>query len=246
MRKLIAVLLTLCLLSGACALADHGEADITYFDDISAHLTIQEIKFSEAGSQLTVTVSGFAKIFEYSGGFPSATAAVMYAVTDGEEIVNNALYVPEEGTAKFIFNDVTKMPDELQLLPTRGSGRVTMWQAGDPVPGAAVIPEELAGTWSGTGTPKGGGPAIDLTATINADGTGEYTFVQSGYTESYPISVASADNSFTVDVPADNYLSISKVEGTYTLEDGTLLLDITTTFTTGSTYSYTAACTKEE
>lgn len=110
----------------------------------------------------------------------------------------------------------------------------------------AAVPEELTGSWHGTGTPKGGGPSIDLSAAINADGTGDYTFIQSGYTESYPFTISSEDNTFSVNIPSNNMLGISKCEGTYTYADGVLHLDITTTFANGRTYSYTAECTKAE
>ena len=126
--------------------------------------------------------------------------------------------------------------EELSFVPGGGTGSTSGAEA--------VIPDDLAGTWHGTGTPKGGGPSIDLSATINADGTGDYTFIQSDYTESYPFTISASDNTFSVDIPQDNLLNISKCEGTYTFEDGVLHLDITTTFASGSSYSYTAECTK--
>ena len=109
---------------------------------------------------------------------------------------------------------------------------------------AAPIPDKLVGQWRGTGTPKNGGPAIDLSARIDADGRGEYTFVQDDYTESYPFTIASGDSAFSVDIPADNYLGIARCEGTWALEGGVLKLDITTTFANGGSYSYTAECEK--
>lgn len=110
----------------------------------------------------------------------------------------------------------------------------------------AAIPAELAGNWTGTGTPKNGGSPIALTAQIREDGTGEYTFEQAGYSEGYPFTLISEGNTFTVDIPAENVLGIAGIEGTWALEDGMLRLDITTTFQSGRTYSYTAECTKSE
>lgn len=112
--------------------------------------------------------------------------------------------------------------------------------------GAASVPEELVGIWHGTGTPKNGGPSIELTARIDADGSGEYIFIQDDYTESYPFTISSDDSAFTVDIPADNVLGIARCEGTWALEDGVLRLDITTTFASGGSYSYTAQCEKNE
>ena len=106
------------------------------------------------------------------------------------------------------------------------------------------VPDGLAGTWKGIGTPKNGGTPIDLTVRIEADGSGEYTFVQGDYTESYPFTVSREDNSFSVDIPATAMLG--RVEGTYEFKDGVLTLDITTTFAGGRTYSYTAECAKQE
>ena len=108
------------------------------------------------------------------------------------------------------------------------------------VPAVAEIPRELAGKWQGTGTPKNGGPSIDLTAEINADGSGQYTFEQAGYRESYPFTVSSSDSTFSVDIPATS--GLGSVAGTWALEDGVLVLDITTTFPNGRTYSYIARC----
>ena len=127
----------------------------------------------------------------------------------------------------------------LLLLPF---GACAFAEDGESVP---AVPPELVGKWKGTGTPVGGGPSIDLTAFINADGSGAYTFNQSGYEESYPIRISSNSSSFSVDVPEVNQLGISKCEGTYRLENGVLYLEITTTFVNGRTYSYTAECRKD-
>ena len=129
-----------------------------------------------------------------------------------------------------------------------------MWKTGDPegaaseeqAEEAAGIPEGLAGEWHGTGTPKNGGPSIDLTVRIEADGTGDYTFVQAGYTESYPFTILPGENTFSVQIPEDNYLKISECGGSWAIEDGILKLDILTEFAGGGSYSYTAECEKAE
>lgn len=106
--------------------------------------------------------------------------------------------------------------------------------------GQPAIPGNLAGEWHGTGTPKKGGPSIDLTITVNADGSGEYTFIQDGYQESWPFTLTSDGNRFSVDIPATSQLG--SVDGVWALEEGVLKLDITSTFTRGGSYSYTAEC----
>lgn len=108
---------------------------------------------------------------------------------------------------------------------------------------AHAIPEELIGLWQGKGTPKNGGTAIDLTVRIEPDGSGEYTFLQGTYKESYPFTLSREDHTFSVDIPATSQLG--KVEGTYEIKDQVLSLDITTTFPSGRTYSYTALCEKQ-
>jgi len=69
-------------------------------------------------------------------------------------------------------------------------------------------------------------------------------FEQAGYTESHPITLESDGERFTVSIPANNQLGITECGGAYAYTDGVLTLDITTTFSTGRQYKYTAACQK--
>ena len=103
-----------------------------------------------------------------------------------------------------------------------------------------AIPEELVGDWQGVGKPKNGGPSIDLTIHVEEDGTGKYTFDQAGYHESYPFTISWDGKRFSVDVPATSQLG--SVDGTWEVEDDVLKLDITSTFTSGGSYSYNAEC----
>lgn len=107
----------------------------------------------------------------------------------------------------------------------------------------AAIPEEMIGTWKGEGTPKNNGSPIDLTVVINEDGTGEYIFIQAGYTENNPIDIAYEGNSFSVNTD-DSVLD--ECVGTWELADGVLTLDITSTLPSGATYSYIAELTMAE
>lgn len=109
--------------------------------------------------------------------------------------------------------------------------------------GEAAIPEELVGTWQGTGTPKNNGSPIDLTVTIEEDGTGEYIFDQAGYVENNPITISYEGNSFSVNTDES---VLGGCEGTWEYEDGVLTLDITSTLPSGATYSYTAELTMAE
>ena len=105
---------------------------------------------------------------------------------------------------------------------------------------ATLIPDGLVGTWKGVGTTEYGDSDIDLVVTVNPDGTGNYEFDQLGYHETCPFILSHDDNTFSVEVPEGS--PIESVSGTWRLEDGTLILDITSVLPSGSTYSYTAVC----
>lgn len=105
------------------------------------------------------------------------------------------------------------------------------------------IPAELTGEWQGVGTPKGGGSSIDLIITINPDGTGKYTFDQSGYHESNPFSITRDGSRFTVNTDES---MLDGCEGTWSLKDDVLILDITSTLSGGRVFTYTAECRKKE
>ena len=102
------------------------------------------------------------------------------------------------------------------------------------------VPAGLIGTWTGVGTTEYGDSNIDLTMTINPDGTGDYEFDQLGYHETCPFNISWDDNTFSVEVPDGS--PIENVSGTWKLEDGSLILDITSVLPSGNTYSYTAIC----
>jgi len=139
--------------------------------------------------------------------------------------------------------------DALTLVVKNGetSEVITILLAGVPSEVSAVaetIPEELVGVWSGMGTPLGGGSVISLDISVNEDGTGEYTFEQTGYMESYPFTLKSERELFTVNIPTDNRLGVVKCEGTYSYANDVLTLRITTTFSSGRQFEYIANCVK--
>lgn len=260
MKKLIAVWMILAmLLCAVSALADGGEADFQY-SGTTYHVTYGGSEIDEEG-QLNVKLYGFGE------GVPIVNGKIIIiawvnVVIGGKEIESKTVNINTgEQRYTYIF-DTDQMPEEIILYPYEDSKNgILVWKTGDPVPAAApaeessavpaeegspAIPEELVGTWKGTGTPKNGGPSIDLSAEINADGTGSYVFEQAGYRESYPFSISNEENTFTVDIPKNNQLSISECGGTWKLEDGKLILDIKTTFANGGSYSYTAECVKED
>ena len=136
-------------------------------------------------------------------------------------------------------------PEPISASSKTSGPTPAMEPAEEPAPDEStdeVIPGELIGDWQGVGKPKNGGPSIDLTIHIEKDGTGKYTFDQAGYHESYPFTISQDGNRFSVDIPATSQLG--SVDGTWEVKDGTLLLDITSTFTSGGSYSYNAECRK--
>ena len=244
MKKLLAMVLALCLLWAVPAMADHGAADVV-MEGNTYHLTLTSIGIEDG--QLSVVLEGFGSTLRMgsTGPMVAATPEAHY----GDEIVHfTTVQINVGGPFQFTF-ERSDLPDEVWLNPyDPGEEKVLIWQAGDPAGdpagGAegASIPAELVGEWRGVGTPKNGGPSIDLDVAINADGSGEYTFDQGGYHESYPFTLSNDDSSFSVDIPATSQLG--SVTGTWALEGGVLKLDITSTFTGGGSYSYTAECEK--
>lgn len=100
----------------------------------------------------------------------------------------------------------------------------------------SVILAKYVGDW------KGSADGIDLSFTIREDGTGQYTYTRSGYTESYAVTLTASSDSFEVDIPAGNSSYIAACEGTYAFVDGKLMLDVTTTFVAGNKMEYSISC----
>ena len=245
MKKLFVILCTLFLILCAVpAVAEMGTADVI-MEGETYHLTLQSVDIVDG--KLTVAIEGFGNTLRWGANGPMV-AALPEARYGGEAVKVSTVNMNVGAAFTFVF-ERDDLPDEIWMNSyDEGVDPVLIWQSGEAETqkeaASASVPEELVGKWHGTGTPKGGGPAIDLAARIDADGSGEYTFIQDDYTESYPFTISSDDSSFSVDIPADNYLGIARCEGTWALEDGVLKLDITTTFAYGGSYSYTAECEK--
>ena len=267
-RKLLLILSACMLLLAVNVWAEDGTIP---FGDVN--LTVRSVEVLDG--QLTVAVDGFSNIVSIRDGqivIPAWAYAMADDVRYDPVQVNFAANGDEETTSLTFTMPYDGLPDEIYLYPEDDEeNAVLLWNAEEAAEEAVEdateeIPEEmteaameegavgedaenifaeLAGTWHGTGVPTGGGPQIDLTAEVREDGTGEYTFLQAGYEESYPFTLEAEGQTFSVNIPADNVLHITSCEGTYDLnEDGTLLLDIVTTFITGTQFSYNAECEK--
>ena len=221
------------------AAAATGEADVS-MNGNAYHLTLDSLEVVDG--RVKLVIGGLAESLGLGPeGLQLAATPLLYygdetlSPTDRDTLVGNVV------TCYF---DRDTLPDRIMLVPAESDqAPILFWEkaAGD-----APVPAELVGSWQGTGTPGNGGPSIDLSAIIRADGTGEYTFVQSGYTESYPFAIESTDQTFRVDIPADNTLGIDGCSGTWALSEGELELQITTTFASGGDYSYSARLHRAE
>ena len=107
-----------------------------------------------------------------------------------------------------------------------------------PAQGGQEVFAAFIGDWEGSVDD------IWLAFSIYPDGTGTYTFEQSGYSESFDFVLEADTREFFVLVPNLNSLGISSIEGVYTFSEVTqvLTLDVTTTFTTGRVFEYSVPC----
>lgn len=104
----------------------------------------------------------------------------------------------------------------------------------------AALPEEYVGSW------RGEAGDIALAFTVAADGTGEYTFTQGGYSESCPFALNADDNTFTVAVENGSKAGIATAEGTYAYADSILTLSVNATLESGRIFSYIVPCERAE
>lgn len=99
---------------------------------------------------------------------------------------------------------------------------------------AQAVPAEYVGDWAGRVEEL----AIDLSFTINADGSGAFAFEQLGYKDARDFSFKMDDGTFTLSPGADG----STCSGTFALEGEVLTLDLETVFANGRTYGYVVNC----
>ena len=247
MKKLLAILIALSMLLCALpALAELGEADVS-LNGSEYHLTLDSLEVVD--SRLKLVIGGLVQSLSLGpNGMQLAATPVLYYGDETLRPDDRNTMIGNEVAYWFERDD---LPDAIALEPAEGGDLIPLWKGADdasPEPSSesmaagASIPGELVGQWKGVGTPKNGGTPIDLAITVNADGTGEYSFDQGSYHESYPFTISNDDSTFSVDIPATSMLG--SVSGTWALEDGVLKLEITSVFASGGSYSYTAECVK--
>ena len=239
MKKLFAMILILSLLFALPALADLGSADVS-FEGKNYHLTLDSMEI--VNGRLILVIAGMVKSLSLgANGVQFAAMPVPYYGDEALYASDRDIFIGDEFS--FLYDRDT-LPDLIMLVPTeKNQEPILLWEQ-DSGATKTTIPEELVGEWRGKGKPKNGGTSIDLSITVKADGTGEYTFDQGDYHESYPFTITNDDSRFSVDIPATSQLG--SVNGSWSLEEGVLKLDITSTFTRGGSYSYTAECKKAD
>ena len=179
MKKLLAILLTLSLLLCAMpALAELGSADVA-MNGNQYHISLESVEIKDG--KLYVATSGMAQTMVF-GPEGVQLAADIVPVYGEERLYPSDKDILFGADVTYCFDRDT-LPDAILMIPTQDAENpITLWENPDAEPAipdspdeGTTIPDELVGQWQGTGAPKNGGPSIDLTATINADGTGEYT-----------------------------------------------------------------------
>ena len=133
-RFMILVLVLSMLAAGAGALADHGEADIPFEEEIF-HVTLMRIKANE--DSVWVTIDGFTKGSLIGKHVWDQKEVVQLKLVYGDEEVyaNTTIdYKDERGRAEFGASTDRGMPDAIRLYPYESDEYVVIWEAGDPVP----------------------------------------------------------------------------------------------------------------
>ena len=142
-----------------------------------------------------------------------------------------------------LLNERNAQPSESSPAPTAAATSAHVHEA-QPVPPAEQaepdhrVPEEYIGHWAGRVND------ISLSFNVESDGTGVYTFEQSGYTESYEFTLEVGTETFFVQIPEVNTLDIVSIEGTYVYLNEMLILEVSTSFVGGRVFEYTVPCQK--
>lgn len=228
MKKCLLLSLILCLLWSSAALAiTEGPYD---FEGDTLHITLNEKPmFAPADIQADQRALGLQ--IEVPEGFLDAEGKY--------DALYSQLTLSDQDGKRYSPGAATSREDSPQL---------TFYYAVDgqvetdalEIVFAASVPAEYVGSWAGTVD------NIRLHFTVEADGSGQYTFEQGGYQEQYPFALAVGGDTFSVDIPEDNQLGISACEGTYAFAQDILTLDVVTTFGDGTTYAYTIPCRRTD
>ncbi|MEA4898715.1 MAG: hypothetical protein VB115_10775 [Christensenellaceae bacterium] len=247
------VVYTVCRLDDAPALALPNRLDGHEGHAVAFSYTVPAAQAKDANAQLYSNTwllqPDGREVHVYSNADNLGNPYELYfGLSDGVLLNECVLAVrTDDGEKLFALSDDAKAAFE-----ARGTAYPIAEAGAQPEPAAAPAEEPggmseetdalqaFAGDWVGsTGN-------IDLSFTVNADGTGLYTFEQNGYTESYDVALSAASETFTVDIPADNKLGIVTCEGGYQYADGALTLDVRTTFKSGRVFEYTIPCRRVE
>ncbi len=222
------------------------------FEGNRASVTVDSVYVGDDG-KLNVVLSGVGYSFNGILPFRNGRLVVPFNVDVriGEKTYSWNTVNFGDGTNTYLF-DVGKLPEQIILYSSDNEDEQFVLDAAPYITDTPPAEESgddsdsllsaLAGRWSGTGQPQGGGDEIFLKIRLQEDGTGTYRFRQGDYTESYPISVNDEDGSFSAEIPPDNTLQITGCGGTYEFDGDVLSLHIITEFASGRTFEYNVDC----
>lgn len=233
MKKLvslaIALCLTLCVLPAALAIEKGDyvwQAYTLTVTDINTKPMFSPADMKADEHALAVSVETSAELVGDEALRDAVFAQVRLTGADGAAYAPGVL-LSMENKLTFVF-----------ALPKGVEADALAFQLVETPSAAAAMPEAYVGDWQGsTGN-------INLSFSVNPDGTGSYAFEQNGYTESYDFTMRADADTFSVTIPEDNQLGIVSCEGTYQYANEVLTLDIHTTFQSGREFSYTVPCTR--
>lgn len=222
------------------------------YEGNTASVTVDSV-FLEEDGRLAVMLKGTGYSFNGILPFRNGKLVVPFSadIRIGENMYSWDTANFDSGTITYLF-DVAEMPEQIILYSSDNEDVQFVFDALPFISDAPPVKEsedesdsvlsDLAGRWSGTGQPVGGGEEIFLRIDLQEDGTGTYQFRQGGYTESYPVSVNDEAGSFSAEIPADNTLQITGCGGTYEFDGDVLSLHIITEFASGRSFEYDVDC----
>jgi len=168
---------------------------------------------------------------------------------DGNLIGGTVSFSNVEGGVEFVFSNsnleslekfmlINGETDEV-ILSLDANGVFQYSAASDEKPEApSSVPVEYIGQWIGYTD----GSFLEFT--IEADGSGVYTYTQGRYSEKYGFTLEIGTETFSVQIPSNNTSGIVAIDGTYEYLEGILILDITTTLNSGRPPSSTVPCVR--
>ena len=235
MRKTASFFLALLLAAWLLLPAASQAAGGKFGADVTVNGTtrfLQWEKMNVRNGKLVVTVSGF-------GREKGKNVGELSVIVGGQEKRPKKQQDDGKGNCVYTFES-TALPEAILFYPADGGETVLLWRDGESGYG---IPETHTGKWKGTATPEDGSPEFTVTLSLAFDGTGEYKYMREETGAMVPFTVRLNNWAFYADVTAD-IVPVEKLEGTQTLQRGTLLLKVTAFLRNGEKEDFTVKLKK--